>query len=661
MPQFKQFADAVHKQFVQMQQENEVLYLVDITKDQIWDKYLSSFKLEDNPIYRERTEHDCSNCKNFIKNIGTIVAIKDDNSIGTIWDNFNVPHPYNYVTEILADYIKTTPIISIFKHKFPTFSVKTNYEEINGKVKSYNHFYGKLLPKFLSDDYMAERNKSNEKFNVYKRGLIDISLQAIDTVLELISSNNLYRGKEFETKIKQFKQLKLACNYMDSYIWKTLYDSAATIRNSVIGTLLLDLSNNMSIEKAVKSFEQKTAPTNYKRPKAIVTESMIKSAIKEIDNLGIRDTLQRRHAVFTDISINDILFVDRSIKLKDTDPLLQTLGITSETKVNIDTLKNVPEISIDKFISEVLPQTTELKLATLPDMEANKIFLAAPVTDDIPNILQWDNNFTWSYEGNVTDSDITKNVAEKGGQINGILRFSLQWNDSLQDKDIDLDAHCNETINSKQFEIYYGRKQSSITKGILDIDIIKPSDSIAIENIVWQQLKNGTYKMFVHNFSSNSLKNGFKCEIVFNNTKYTYHCKKRVSGRSIIDIATVTYKNGQILIQHHLEPKESSIAKFIPIDMIMLSPNHWIGNNIGNKHYIFVSSSVTTDKPFRGLYNEFLNNKYQKHKKAFDLLASKLQCTPNENGISGYGFSETKKINIFVKTNKQIYKIKIGK
>ena len=75
---FHQFASVVNKQFNQMAKEHDLLYKVNISGDNLWDLYLDAFPEGTNKIYRERREYDCNTCRNFIRNIGNVVAIKDD-------------------------------------------------------------------------------------------------------------------------------------------------------------------------------------------------------------------------------------------------------------------------------------------------------------------------------------------------------------------------------------------------------------------------------------------------------------------------------------------------------------------------------------------------------------------------------------------------------
>jgi hypothetical protein len=80
---FNVFKQAVATQFAKM--VKSPLFVTAITGDDLWTTYLAAFPEGTNPIYRERTEHDCSCCKQFIRNIGNVVTIQDGKLV-SIWD-----------------------------------------------------------------------------------------------------------------------------------------------------------------------------------------------------------------------------------------------------------------------------------------------------------------------------------------------------------------------------------------------------------------------------------------------------------------------------------------------------------------------------------------------------------------------------------------------
>ena len=87
------------KHFEEMIADNAVLYTTDTDRDELWNIYIDSFTPADNPIYRVRSTHDCSACRQFIKAIGNVVTIKDGKVI-SIWD-FESPEP-EYIAPIAA-------------------------------------------------------------------------------------------------------------------------------------------------------------------------------------------------------------------------------------------------------------------------------------------------------------------------------------------------------------------------------------------------------------------------------------------------------------------------------------------------------------------------------------------------------------------------------
>ena len=70
---FNSFKKLFQANFKQMSEDASHLFEVNLDKDEFWNLYLDSFPPGTNEIYRERREHDCSCCRQFVKNIGNIV------------------------------------------------------------------------------------------------------------------------------------------------------------------------------------------------------------------------------------------------------------------------------------------------------------------------------------------------------------------------------------------------------------------------------------------------------------------------------------------------------------------------------------------------------------------------------------------------------------
>lgn len=59
------------------------------------------------------------------------------------------------------------------------------------------------------------------------------------------------------------------------------------IRNHSIGTLLVNVSNDMDLDTAVKKYEQIVAPANYKDRKLFLQRKCLKMLRKQLQNLVI--------------------------------------------------------------------------------------------------------------------------------------------------------------------------------------------------------------------------------------------------------------------------------------------------------------------------------------------------------------------------------------
>lgn len=163
-------------------------------------------------------------------------------------------------------------------------------------------------------------------------------------------------------------------------------------------TLLIDLSEGVDLEHAVKSFEAMVAPANYKRPTALVSKKMIDAAKTKIEELGLTYALERRYATLADITINNVLFADRTVRKSLDTNVFDELSASADRKPK--KLDKVEEISIEKFIKDILPDR-RIGIEVLVENKHvnNLVSLIAPVNQTATGLFKWPNNFSWSYNG----------------------------------------------------------------------------------------------------------------------------------------------------------------------------------------------------------------------------------------------------------------------
>lgn len=685
--EFTEMRDKLREHFNEMIKDVDHLFEVAVDKDELWNLYLDSFPAGTNEIYRERRWHDCSCCRQFIKTIGNAVVIKNG-KITTIWDFRTDDSTYQPVLDALSNFIKSHAVSDIYVSKFKKIGTLQNYEEMeNGKVQEWTHFYAELPDNLVDKSSRSEgdiKGSFRDTRNVFKRSLDEITMDAIDTILELINSNALYKGEEWKGVLGEFKKYKKEYDKLTSEAEKNIYAwersvkagiAIGRIRNHSIGTLLVNVSEEMDLDTAVKKYEQIVAPANYKRPKAIYTKKMLEDAKKTITELGYLDSLQRRFANLDDITVNNILFSNRDAakRIVGADDIFGEME--KEVAVNPRKFSKVEEISTTDFISKVIPTAKEVEVFVENKHDKNFVSMIAPCNKEAKTMFKWDNGLSWAYTGNITDSDMKQNVKAAGGNVDGVLRFSIQWNESGKDNS-DLDAHC---IEPNGHEIYYGTDKKpgmSSMGGQLDIDVIEPNRDMpgrpSVENITWAdkaRMKPGVYKFFVNQYTARGSK-GFKAEVEFGGEIHSFEYNRPVSGN--VQVAEVIMdNNGNFAIKEKLSGSSTISSRniwgvntnqFVPVSVISYSPNYFDEQDgIGHRHlFFFLKDCVNTEEP-NGYYNEFLKNELTEHKRVFEALGAKCHVEDTEDQLSGIGFSMTKRAELIVKVKgatERIMKIK---
>ncbi len=655
---FDDFKTAITNKFEIMKQYP--LFRTEVERKLLWLTYLESFPKGSNPMYKERTEHDCQACKSFIHTAGSMIAVIDNEMI-SIWD-VETDYPYDRVAKELSKLVKAATIRNVFLHDQASVGVDKNYQDSDGKVLTWDHFHITLPSNYVSSDRGSIYGDKKATRDVFSRALEEITLDSIETVTELIDQNSLYRGEENLFAVQSFLKQKQLFEKLDNTQQKDLFcwqqelpPSVTRIRNSAIGTLLIDLSEGKSLDKSVRSFESKVAPANYKRPKALVTKAMIKRAQKSVAELGYTSALSRRFAVMEDITVNNVLFANRNARQTMNADVFDEM--ISETKPVEKNLEKVEEVNVKTFIKSILPKAQSLELLLENKHAGNLVNLVAPTNQESKNLFKWDNNFSWAYTGDVTDS-IKERVKKAGGSVTGDFRASLSWF-NLDDLDLHL-------VEPNKRHICFQDPVSPRTRGQLDVDMNvhtsgPKSSRNAVENITYpkrNQMLEGDYRLFVNNYSHRELIDiGFEIEIEFDGQTYRFVYDREVREKQNIEVATFKYshKNG-IKFGKTLPREEASktlwnlrTQAFQPVSVVMYSPNHWNERKTGNCHYFFMLQDCKREGSSRGFFNEYLSDDLREHRKVFEILGSKMRTAEEGDQLSGLGFSSTQRNSIYCK------------
>ncbi len=671
---FKQFADSINKKFLELSTLGTLLR-VNVSKEALWETYQGAFPTEHNQIFRERRTHECNTCYSFIKRLGPVVGVING-QVDSIWNVQNLPEPYQTVANQMHALVTSANISSVFLSDERVAGKEYNIEETEAGNIRWDHFYADINQAFISQNVVADSGEISSIVEVFIRGLNEFSIETLQSVIDLCDS--IYRGEEFKPTVESFLRAKL--NYESApnktvFIWTAYKFHPAKIRNTAIGTLIIDVQAGVDLEEAVSKYEKVVAPTNYKRTTAIVTESMKKQALEFININGLRDSLPRRHAKLSDISVNNVLFANSNSQavMKDSIDSILDAVVTKSTEVPTKAV----EVTIDQFLQNVLPNSKNIELLLENRLTPNFVSLVAPVNPEAPNMLKWNNNFSWSYAGEMTDSYLTKRVEAAGGRTDGVFRFTHSWNElepnqSLMDLHVFMPGCDVPTIgggpNVPGRRVGWNHREDTASGGKQDVDYTSaaPKDYVPVENITFPTLSKmpeGVYTCKIHNWSFRNTGGKGRAEIAINGEVYQYIYPK-TRNEEWVTIAEVTLSNGVFSINHKI-PLENSSKKVWEVDTkqyqkvstIMLSPNHWDGQQIGNKHYFFMLDGCNNPDPVRGFYNEFLSDEFRPNRKVFEVLSGSMKCTPEKDQLSGLGFSSTQSNEVFVKVDGRPYKI----
>ena len=676
--EYLDFRDLVTNACNKMIKENKHLFILDVQKDLLWMAYMEAF-----PEGAVRQEFNCVNCKHFITRYGALVSIDGNYNIHSYWKDVHADGIFTKVVDNILQVLKNAKIRNAFVTEETTMGCKCNQQILpSNEIITWNHFYATPTSNLIMDKSQTPTFRAGVKssHDVWVRTLSEIDYNSVQTVLDLIADDNLYRG---DTYLRQVNVLKTAFDTiesshlkdlrLDNYAWKsscTLPESVTHILNSAIGQLLKDITETNDTEGSVRKFEAMVAPYNYKRPKGIITKTQVENAYKTVVNLGYEDSLERRHAKVEDISVEDVIFVNRETRKRMSGGFDSLMSETVNTsKITKDFEKSAIPTTMEAFLKNIVTNASKLELFFDNKLSNNLVTLTAPVNKEAPSMFKWTNGFAWAYNGNISDA-IKQRVKEVGGKVDGYMRISLHWYNYD-----DLDLH----MESPYGHVHYANKA-----GLLDVDMNPSGGSLSaersdpkkfsrdsVENIIFSGVpKAGTYKVFVNNFSKvENIDLGFEVEVELNGVVHTYVYDKDVPDRANVPVLDFTSDGHNITFtKEHLGSTKASkeiwgvkTQNFVEVSAICLSPNYWGNNKVGAKHYFFMLKDCKNPDAVRGYFNEYLKDELTKnHKRVFEVLASKALTPYNDNQMSGLGFIATSRNSLMVRVDSgKIYKVNI--
>lgn len=698
---FKELAELIEQQFQKMTQTGK-LFVSTLSGKELWDLYLNSFNPEDDPIYRDpnRSVHNCNRDRQFIERFGNIITFDSEGNMMTMFDVDTKNSVYENSMANMKKALREHSIKEILRlswrdinQSFPQKKNKDSYqlgfvntvkkwtkeeaEKFPGtvdpnEIKVFYHFYIQL-PKeyvdFTDKSISSLVNTLTETHTLFLKGL-SIPLETLETVRDLFIQGSLLKSSAYIDKIKSF--IKLKQDY-ESQSNKTLwawnnFESIPFARFSqeLIGVTCIELAEGKDINKVCKDFNLRVDPANYMKAQAPITQRQIDDAASKVEELGYSESFDRRFATLKDININEILHQNKTktsnkkggALFANVKPTASTVAVNRHKRAQ---LENVEEVSIGTFMEEILPHSKSVEVLVENNFKNNFVALTTSNNPEAKNPFKWTNTFSKTYKGNLAGMSFIKEaVKNAGGSVEGIIRGSIIWNESGSDRS-DLDIWCNEPNTQIGYSKPYMRHQGNFSPagGQLDVDNTNPGSKLGVENIYYpdeNKLVNGTYSFYVNQYSPR-YSQGFKFELEVNGEVFTYEYDRPLTNKQNVEIATVTYKDGNFTVEHHYQPSETKygniweleVNKFHKVNLLCLSPNYWGDNKVGEKHYLFMLDGCVPDEPLRSFHNEDLNGELREIRKVMDILGHNTKLEPIKGQLAGLGFTDDSDSTLIVK------------
>jgi hypothetical protein len=668
--EFKQFNQIIKERFDQIVSVSN-LYHVGTRRGSIWKTYISCFPEDIQQTFK------CECCHSFLNRYGNIVGI-DPVTYETmsIWD-VEVDDPiYSRVVEALKLETLTLPISRpvVISSNEPEIGKERSVDISRGGHIWY-HFYYHLPSNVLSVlDGKTEDTIASEQVSLYtslSRSCKEWTPKIIEDLLHQVEIGEVQRADANKPLLQEIlgvlsEYAQVPSHVKENFVWikSKQLPYVAGVRGDFLGTLIKDIASGISLKAAIKIYN--TRFETYQRTTAAPSATTVKKAEKEFEEKGYMLSLQRRHASPKDIPMEAFYFVNSSSEVNSS-----PFGSISTDEFVDPTKVRGRKVGIEKFLSDILPGCTDMRMLVLPKHERNLSSILTAKYPEAPSLFQWGNHVSWYYNGDsAAPTYIKERVEREAGDSKAKLRISLAWDNR---DDLDLSVYdvngCIDYRNTKN------------KHGYLNIDANCNEHNMMeepVENVRYlTSYPDGNYEVRVTNFRKRDhspKSRSFTLEIAVEGkpSMFFIHSKglehkgvvKAVSFRVLkgevtslsLDGSMTAFSNNSNSSAQSGDLWSLSTNRFHKVNAMMLSPNYWEENSRGVKHYFFTLDGCVNKSPCRGFYKEFVRADLSKpFGSVMEELGNKtmVQYEKDQAQMSGLGFSSTCGDTVICKITKE--------
>lgn len=352
-----------------------------------------------------RQHYTCNACRNFVDRFGGIVTLTDSGIMLPAMWNFKCPEFFEKAYYAVREAVMKSKVTGVFvtsekKLGIPRTGIWTHMSvEVPKKIIYKN----RLKTAF------QESAEKKEDFKMLMRALQNYKLSTVETAVNVLRSNSLYRGEKtlgiaewFMEIKKEFENCKRpGTPNISNIVWKkvaTAPTGFCHVSNSMIGTLLDDIEEGYEFDEIKRRFDEKMNPTKYQRSQAAPSVGNVKRAEEIIAKLGLEKALERRYARLDEINT---IWRPKTNKTNDISTGIFAGIKTKESVQEKDpfVIPKVTKMTWNKFQRTVLPLANKIELKTKYGNDSYAAIVTAE-HPDAPPIILWDNEesrnpFSW--------------------------------------------------------------------------------------------------------------------------------------------------------------------------------------------------------------------------------------------------------------------------